>query len=140
MGLPRGQSKVALSILVHSNAFVSGLTCDSVSSRFMGVREMPPPLIFLSLVSLYASLYLTALFSHCARRQFPAYFTMTPVPVTVGTTSCSDIITPNGVSALLRDEINSAASVQVIMINDGTTHSGSKKYVITISDGVHCCD
>jgi hypothetical protein len=56
---------------------------------------------------------------------------MTPVPVTVGTTSCSDIITPNGVSA---------ASVQVIMINDGTTHSGSKKYVITISDGVHCCD
>jgi hypothetical protein len=65
---------------------------------------------------------------------------MTPVPVTVGTTSCSDTITPNGVSALLRDEINSAASVQVIMINDGTTHSGSKKYVITISDGVHCCD
>jgi hypothetical protein len=49
MGLPRGQSKVALSILVHSNAFVSGLTCDSVSSRFMGVREMPPPLIFLIL-------------------------------------------------------------------------------------------
>jgi len=48
MGLPRGQSKVALSILVHSNAFVSCLTCDSVSSRFMGLREMPPPLFFAS--------------------------------------------------------------------------------------------